>query len=187
MSDKQCNIRIRGDIPNVLTYSQIRPFIQTGSCILWKGNSIVSKLIRWKSDISHASLCIRLDKYEGLKNRVFLVEALAAGLQLRLLSQRLKEYDGVANFLNMDIPKEYQPKIREFALVACSQNVPYDYNGLFANIFGYVSLDAKAYFCSEFIWKAWEHIGMVDKKHQAPRPDDLMKWTNATLTKFIVD
>jgi len=179
--------RILGDIPNVLTYGQIRPFIQTGSCILWRGNSVVSKLIRWKSDITYASLCVRLDKYKGLEGRVFLVEALGSGLQLRLLSERLKGYDGNAYFLNMDIPVDCQPKLREFALVACGKNIPYDYGGLFANVFGYVSLDIKAYFCSEFIWKAWEHIGMVDKKHQAPRPDDLMKWTNATLTKIIID
>jgi len=179
--------RITGDIPLGLTYSQIRPFIQTGSCIMWKGRSTFAKLIRWKSDFTHASLCVRLGQYKKLADRVFLVEALSTGLELRLLSERINGYNGEAYFMNIDIPIEIQNKLREFALIQCSKNIPYDYRGLFANVFGRVVPEAKAYFCSEFVWRAWEVNGLVKKRDVVPRPDDLIEWAGSSLTHILKD
>lgn len=158
-----------------MKYKDMRPRIQTGDAILWKGKGIISKLImRWTS-YSHASLVVRLREYEGLKKRVFLVEALNDGLELRLLSERMKEA-GEAFWLPVGMIVEEVLKSREHAMTECAKAVPYDYESLFKNIFGRVSNDAQKYFCSEFVWLNWIQSGRIplDKiKLSAPRPGDL--------------
>ena len=158
-----------------MKYEDMRPKIQTGDAILWKGEGLISKLIMLWTPYSHASLVVRLREYEGLKKRVFLVEALNDGLELRLLSERLKEA-GKAYWLSVGMTTAEVLKSREHALVECARAVPYDYQSLFKNIFGRVSNDARQYFCSEFVWINWIQSGRIPPekmKLAAPRPGDL--------------
>lgn len=158
-----------------MKYEDIRPRIQTGDAILWKGKGLISSLIMKWSCYSHASLVVRLREYEGLKKRVFLVEALSGGLEFRLLSERVKEA-GDAFWLPVNMTVGEALKSREHALVECAKAVPYDYGSLFKNIFGRVSNDAQKYFCSEFVWLNWIQAGRIPSKKMrlhAPRPGDL--------------
>ena len=158
-----------------MTYEEMRPKIHTGHAIVWKGKGIISSLIMKWSPFSHASLVVRLNEYKELKRRVFLVEALAGGLEFRLLSERLKE-GGEAYWLPTDMTLKEMSKSREHALLECAKGIKYDYGSIFKNMFGRVSSDARQYFCSEFVWLNWVYAGYVrtdEKILIAPRPGDL--------------
>jgi uncharacterized protein YycO len=163
----------------MIAYDAIRPRLTTGCAVLWKGNGLLSRAIRLFSEFSHASLIVRLDEYQGLKDRVFLVEALATGLELRLLSERITGYDDEIDiFTPRGLGLDQQDAVRDFALVQCAKGVPYAYGSLFANILGHVCEDAHKYFCSEFVWAAWLTARVVTRRpdNTAPRPGDIPLW-----------
>jgi hypothetical protein len=168
-----------------MKYDAARPLIRTGDCILWKGNNLLSRTIRMFSEYSHASLVVRLAEYEELRERVYLVEALGSGLELRALSQRIKEYDGEAYLFQPSIlTSKHEAKIRQIALDDCASGIRYDYGGLFGNLFGHVPQDAKRYFCSEHVWRCWQAAGLVPVARTAPRPGDIPVWKSGTLIRL---
>ena len=159
-----------------------KPLAITGSCILWKGTSLVPRLIRLWSDYSHASLVIRLP---SLPHRVLLIEALRDGLQPRLLSDRLRHYNGTAAlFVPYQLTGSAQKTILELSLLECAKDVPYDWGGLFKNMIGRVHEDARKFFCSEWIDWVWRKAGLERRVDtgKAPRPGDLPKWFFGVLT-----
>lgn len=161
-------------------YPALRPWLTTGAVILWRGDSLLSRAIRLFTPYSHASLVVRdLDSLD--RNRVFLVEALETGLELRLLSERIKGYNGrVFAFRPYGLAKCVQERVKSFAIDQCARGIRYDYKGLFANIFGRVSEDARRYFCSEFAALALEQAGVHRSAPflgpRAARPGDIPKW-----------
>lgn len=167
-----------------LKYKDLRSNIKTGDCILWQGESLLSRVIRYFSEYSHASLVIRLNEYEGLKDRVFLVEALSYGLKLKLLSERIRDYDGKVFHFEVPLEIDERDRIRAFSLIKCAEGIPYDYHSLFWNALGRVNMDAKRYFCSEFVWAAWRAVGFVGQVGTAPRPGDIPKWVKGKLARI---
>uniref|UniRef100_A0A6M3J9D6 Putative peptidase n=1 Tax=viral metagenome TaxID=1070528 RepID=A0A6M3J9D6_9ZZZZ len=161
-------------------YSELRSKMATGDCILWSGSGIISGLIKWKtkSKISHASLVVRLKKYEGLKDRVFLVEALPSGLELRLLSERAHSYKGSVYLAHQALMTKGQRRIcRARALTKVAEDVKYDYGSLFRNVVGKVNVDARRFFCSEFVWWIWNEAHYHENiKNEAPVPGDLWNY-----------
>lgn len=166
--------------PPIYGYPVLRPWLTTGAVILWQGRSLLSRAIRLFTPYSHASLVVRgLDDLD--RNRVFLVEALETGLELRLLSERVKGYNGrVFAFRPYGLTKSAQGRVKSFAIDQCARGIRYDYKGLLANIFGRVSEDARRYFCSEFAALALEQAGVYRSApflgFHAARPGDIPKW-----------
>ena len=157
-----------------ICYESVREKMASGDVILWKGNGLISWLIRRFTEFSHASLVLRLKEFRGLKDRRFLVEALGSGVDLRLLSRRLRGYDGEAWWF--PLKSEYREK--RSAIVAWALNQvgkPYDYGSLFKNILGRVNEDVNAYFCSELVFSSFKHAGLVCGV-KAPRPGDIARW-----------
>jgi hypothetical protein len=156
-------------------YFAIRPFINSGDCILWKGRGLISRLIRLWSEYSHASLVLKLEEFEGLKNRRFLLEALPSGIELRLLSERLKDYKGEAYWMQLDLTSrdEKRKNIVEWALKQVGKK--YDFGSLLKNAISRVNADGRKYFCSEFVYMAYKYVGLVGEE-KAPRPGDIVKW-----------
>ena len=155
-------------------YSQQREEINSGDVILWKGTGLISRLIRLFGGYSHASLVIRLEEFEGLIDRRFILEALASGIGLRLLSRRIEDYFGEAWWL--PLKDEYSAAREKIVTWALNQvGTPYDFGSFFKNIFGKVSADGRRYFCSEFVFLAYREAGLVQGK-TAPRPGDIAKW-----------
>jgi hypothetical protein len=167
-----------------LTYSELRPLLITGAIVLWKSPGIIPWLIRQWSEYSHASLIVRLDDYVELKDRVWLVEALAQGISLGILSKELEGYKGEAFVLIPELNIHQQSIIRQFALNECGERVDYDFFGLFANVFGRISFDVRKYICSEFCYQAMVECGQCPVMNQAPRPGDLPIWVGGTLYKI---
>ena len=169
----------------VIYPDEIRHKIRSGDIILWKGNGFISRLIRLFTPYSHASLVVKLDRYKGLRDRVFLIEALATGLEPRLLSKRLKNYDGEAYLLQpLDLNPEISEKITILALEKCAEHITYDFKSLIKNILGRVSLSARQFFCSEWVWWVRVQVGLADGTTKAPRPGDLPKWIPGKMYKL---
>ena len=163
-----------------MRYDELRPMMRTGDAILWEGSGLLSWLIRRWSKYSHASLIVRMERYGDLRDTVFLVEALATGLELRRLSQRLEGYAGKAFwFQPSDLTTWQRDMIRSEALKACGAGIGYDYKSLFRNILGHVSMNARSYFCSEFVWDMWVRVKALftyGQENRAPRPGDIESW-----------
>jgi hypothetical protein len=152
-----------------------RDLMQTGDCLLWSSRTLIGRLIQWfcGAEENHASLVLRLHEYEGLRNRVFLLEALEHGIVLRLLSDRLKDYRGRV-WLHRLTP-DLDPHRNKIAVWALNQvGKGYDYLSLFKQAISRVNADAREFFCSEYVYFAWRNIphhGMTTEK--APRPCDI--------------
>jgi hypothetical protein len=160
----------------VVPYEDLRSRLRTGHVVLWQGDSLLSRAIRCFSEYSHASLVVRLFDHDDRRQRVFLVEALETGLELRHLSKRLAGYSGRARVWMPPVRPFQQTACRQFAVDRCADGIRYDYGGLFANILGRVSRDASRYICSEFVWDALVHTGVVHGTDRAPRPGDIIPW-----------
>ncbi len=159
---------------SIVPYERARQRMATGDVILWKGNGLISRAIRLWTPFSHASLVLRLKEFKGLKDRRFLLEALASGIELRLLSRRLNGYKGEAWWF--PLLDEYQGKRAEIAAWALNQvGKGYDYGSLIRNMLGRVNADARSYFCSEFVFLAYKRAGIV-RGVKAPRPGDIPDW-----------
>jgi hypothetical protein len=172
------------------SYPAIRPWLVTGSVILWRGDDLLGRAIRLFSAFSHASLVVRgLDPDHT--GRVFVVEALATGLELRLLSERVRGYRGrVFAFKVPALCGEVQGRIKSYALKECGLGVPYDYAGLFKNILERVSEGCRRFFCSEFAARALEQGGIARlpayRNGEAARPGDIPVWFAGSLREIEV-
>jgi hypothetical protein len=160
----------------VLSYEALRSRLRTGHVILWQGDSLLSRAIRCFSEYSHASLVVRLFDRDDRRQRVYLVEALETGLELRHLSKRLAGYSGRARVWMPPVRPFQQSVARQFAVDRCADAIRYDYGGLIANILCRVSRDASHYICSEFVWDDLIHAGVVRATDRAPRPGDIIPW-----------
>jgi hypothetical protein len=171
-------------------YDAIRPWLATGTVILWQGNDLLGRAIRLFTEFSHASLVVReLDPLSI--ERVDVIEALATGLEMRHLSERMAGYNGrVFAFRPLDLTADIQARVKSFALDECGKGVRYDYAGLFANALGRVSEGANRYFCSEFAARALEQGGIARlKAHrngEAARPGDIPVWFDGVLREIEV-
>lgn len=168
-----------------MIYQALRQDIKSGDCILWQGNGLLSRLIMLYGGYSHASLVVRLDEYDGLKDRIFLVEALPSGLELRLASKRIEEYNGCAFHFRPDgITDKQRETAACIALDACAKGIKYDFGSLIRNALARVNINVRTFFCSEFVWWVWEGIGLVERRKTAPRPGDLPRLVEGVLTSI---
>lgn len=154
-------------------YQKYRPVMQSGDCLLWASKGIIGALIRFfsRAKVNHASLVLRMNEWEGLKDRVFLLEALEGGIELRLLSDRLREYHGEVYWI--PLRSEYDHLRGGIITWALGKvGTPYDFHSLFKNILGRVSAEATRLFCSEYVFLAWKEAGLP-VSGKAPRPGDI--------------
>lgn len=153
-------------------YEQVRDRMKTGDCLLYQSKGILGRVIRTFSPVyNHAGLVLALPEYCGKENRRWTLEALDHGICLNLLSEDLAKYDGSAWWLPLKPEfEDRRDQIGEYALANAGK--PYDFKGLFANIFGYVSVNAKQFFCSEYAFLAYRAAGIVTGD-KAPRPGDI--------------
>jgi hypothetical protein len=138
------------DLKRYLVY---RDQIQTMDLIQWHGDSLVSKIIRWKTGDSetHSGIACRLEDVD----RVMTLEAISKGAVPNPLSKVLRKYKGKAYWHPL------KEKYRSF--VAHSFNwmydrigTGYDYESVFSHLFGRVSADARSLYCSEYVFLGWK-------------------------------
>jgi hypothetical protein len=149
-------------------YLAVRDLMKTGDLLQWRSNSLIGALIRWRTgaEVNHSSLVLRLREYEGQDHRRFTTEALENGTVLHLLSRRLEDFDGECWWYPLkDNWNDKRQAIGEKALALIG--IPYDYGSIVHQIFGAVSTDARALFCSEYCAIAYGIEG------EAPTPADM--------------
>lgn len=155
-------------------YYTWRDDLKTGDCLLYSSRSVIGWLIRLfsRATVNHAGLVIRLAEFGDLKDRRFTLEALEYGIVLRLLSKRLEKYSGKVWWYALK-PEfdEARDAIAEWALL--NVGTKYDYGSLFRQAFMRVSVNAKKFFCSEYVFAAWDFAGIAPRRDHAPRPGDI--------------
>ncbi len=151
-------------------YDAVKNDMRTADLLLWQSNGAVGRLIQTytKSPYSHASLVIRLSEYEGLERRRFTTESLRHGVVLNLLSRRLEHQNGKCWWFALK--PEWNDKRQLIGERALSYvGIPYDFKGIFRFLFGPVSADVTALYCSELVSMAY---GFPD----APSPVQLLDY-----------
>ena len=163
-------------------YRDVRHLIQTMDLIQWHGDSLISKIIRWKTGgpETHSGIACRLADVD----RVMTLEAISKGAVPNPLSYVLGKYKGKAYW--HPLKEEYRLFIAEaFNWMYDRIGTGYDYEGVARQLFGRVSADARALFCSEYVFLGWkvrcaEELGielfkwLLDIK-DVPLPSELHK------------
>lgn len=148
------------------------------SCDLieWQSHTAIGYAIRFftRQRVNHSSILLRMDR-AGLEDRRFVIEALGGGLELRLMGERLRSYKGRVWWYplkrNLGLPECIQDMVN-WAIVQTAMGKGYDYGSLLSNMFGRVSVDGAAWFCSE-AYTAMLQVGkLYDKNAQALRPGE---------------
>jgi len=161
-------------VSNLTLYNQHRQYIRTGDILLWRSSGIIGKAIQHfsKADVNHASLVIRFTEYD--LDRIYQLEAVAHGIALTALSNRLANHSGECYWCGIkDIYESNRYSIGKEALSLVGTK--YDYCSLFKQLLGRVSVDAQRLFCSEYIAYCWFNAGLPVNIMMAPRPGDMEK------------
>ena len=137
-------------------YRDVADEMKTGDLLLFQTGGIIGKAIQCytKSPYSHSALVIRLAEYEGLERHRYTTEAVAMGVVLTLLSRKLEHKKGHCWWF--PLKDEWDDKRQLIGERALSfVGVPYDYKGLVRFLFGTVSADVNALYCSELVAVAY--------------------------------
>lgn len=148
--------------------------LKTGDVLLWSSSSVIGWLIRkfTGAPVNHAGLVVRLAEFGALKDRRFTLEALERGIVLRLLSKRLQKHKGQAWWYKLQPEFENKrERVAEWAFL--NIGMKYDYGSLFRQAIMRVSVDAKKFFCSEYVWFALHFADIVPFREIAPQPHEI--------------
>jgi len=157
-------------------YNALRKYMKSGDLIEWGSASMIGGIIRFftKKKVNHSSILLNLDTFAGLEERRFVLEALEHGVELNLMSTRLKDFKGSVYWSPLKL--EHDSLRSEIAAWALQRvGTDYDYKSLFANIFGKVSQDGKKFFCSEYYHMAMVKAGILPPG-KAARPGEFGKF-----------
>lgn len=152
-------------------YHALRPAMGTGDVLEFASDTLLGKLIRWKTghDVNHTSMIIRFQQYDT--DRVFLLEALEHGIVLNLLSKRLREFSGKVFWL--PLAEQFDAKRRWIGQSALKYvGVKYDYDSILKQLVGRVSVEAHRLFCSEFVYLSLRDAAMPVYCKDAPQPGE---------------
>ena len=162
----------------LIRYYFNRPNMNNGDLLEFATKSCIGSAIRWvtKKDVNHTALLWCVDEFKNIKDRKFIMEALNEGIELNLLSLRLKEYKGDVYWYPLK-PKfhAYRDTVASVCLLAegRTDELRYDYVSLVRQLFGKVSVDvSKNSFCSEFAQWVLQKSGILMKQAQALRPGE---------------
>lgn len=158
-------------------YTENRYRIKSGDCLLYRTKGAISHLVRYFShaNVNHAELVIRPYQLGCFHDRRFALGALGQGITLRLVSEKLRYHNGSAWVYPL---KEKYDEYRDIIVSKAidQEGAGYDYQSLFRQIVGKVSVDASKFFCSEFVYWAYRESGMpIPTLGHAPTPGDLAR------------
>lgn len=159
-------------------YYVYRHLMDNGDLLEFATHSFVGRMIRkiTKKDVNHTALLWCVDQFKNIKDRKFIMEALANGLELNLISARLKNYKGTIYWHSLKSEyNEYRDEVASICLLAEGRIVEmkYDYISLIRNSYKKVSVDVEKYsFCSEFAQWVLEESKILKKQDAALRPGE---------------
>lgn len=168
-------------------YDEYRPKIKTGDVIAFSGNSLVSKIIKWKtgSPYSHVGIVLDVNMGGAIGQSILFIEStilnnaadlkhleFIKGVQMHFLSKRLESYDGSAWWLPLQeelLPHQthniqswlrqiHNEKVKYDAIQALGAGM--DFFDWFPGIEN--EKDFSSLFCSELVTKALQVAGLID-------------------------
>jgi hypothetical protein len=167
------------------TYKILRPDIQTGGFILYKGYGNVSRAIMLFTEWSHISIIVRFELYKELRNRIFVVEAVGKGLRPYLLSKKVQEYNGEMYLCQPEgLTQGQRDIIRGFAWVEACMGKPYDYKTFLKMALSHAHPDIRAYICSEIATQCLVEAKYIEQPKHVYTPAGLVKAIESTITKI---
>ena len=159
------------------TYSVFRDRIFTADLIEFASYTPLGWIIRKGTgrEVNHTAFTWKLDKYAGITDRLFLLEALGHGLEWNSLSGRLSSFRGKVYWSKLNVDQS----VRDFMLCVAIQKATrihkqkrYDYISLFRNAYRTVNINERAWFCSEFYHYLLIAAGLLPKGERARRPGE---------------
>jgi len=170
-----------GELKDLGQYYVYRHLMDNGDLLEFASHSFVGRMIRkiTKKDVNHTALLWCVDEFKNIKDRKFVMEALANGLELNLISAKLKNYKGTIYWYSLKSEyNEYRDEVASICLLAEGriEEIKYDYVSLIRNSYKKVSVDAEKYaFCSEFAQWVLEESKILEKQDRALRPGEFDK------------
>jgi len=159
-------------------YYKVRPKIDNGDLLEFSSNSFLGNAIRFvtKKDVNHTALVWCVEEFKKVKNRKFIMEALSQGIELNLISSRLKEYKGDVYWYHLkDEYNQFRDDVASICLLAegRTDEIRYDYASIIRNMFSKVSVDVrKNSFCSEFAQWVLQEAKILKPQKKALRPGE---------------
>ena len=150
-------------------YKRRRPFMQTGDMLTWQSATALGWLIQKfsGSDRNHVGMVIRFRQYD--QNRVFTLEALEGGIVLRTLRNRLENHKGKCWWHPLSPAGD--PDRHEMGRIALDLvDKKYDFDSLFKQALGRVSVDMARLFCSEYCQVVATRAGVMEPQKLALQP-----------------
>jgi len=166
------------DAENLSQYYIYRGLMGNGDLVEFTTYSRIGSMIRGitKKDVNHTGIVWCVQEFEDIKDRRFVMEALSRGIEINLLSDRLKNYKGSVYWHSLKKEfDEYRDKIASICLLAegRTEEIRYDYISLIKNMYKKVNVDVSKYsFCSEFVQWVLEEAGVLEKQETALRPGE---------------
>ena len=163
-------------------YLECRSQMRNGDVLLFKGNSWLSKIIKWKtkSAYSHAGLVA----WWG--DRLMVLEAVGSGVLATPISYNLQKYSGGIDYYRCTI--ELSDPLRQNMLSFAQQQLGKEYSfrrlvGFFFKLILNKPLERcesakvpSTFFCSEYVAEVYEHAGcdlVLERSSQYTSPDKL--------------
>jgi hypothetical protein len=165
----------------LIPYHKARSEMKNGDLVEFSSHSLIGNAIKYftNKDVNHSALLFHVEEFKDIKDRKFLMEALADGIELNLFSLRLRGYKGKVYWYPLkDEYDHLRDKIACLALLAEGRvdEIAYDYLSLFKNMWKKVSVDVeKNSFCSEFYQYVLQESGVIPKGKKAMRPGEFTK------------
>jgi uncharacterized protein YycO len=169
-------IRARRIAAGEKSYGSIRENFQEGDLLLFRGKGVVSMAIRalTGSTYSHAGLVYLFH------DRVYVIEAVGAGVRLLLMSELMKRYDGGIDYYEV---VRATPKQRRHAIAFCFEQLGklYDKVGILRFLLlllfrrKLAAAEDQAWFCSELAAAAYrkQDLPLAPEMAEYTSPNDL--------------
>ncbi|MEZ5300923.1 MAG: hypothetical protein R3F11_09765 [Verrucomicrobiales bacterium] len=162
-------------------YREIRPQLRTGDIALFSSRtSFFSKVIRWAtgSRWSHVGMVVHISEWDvtllwesNTSNKFSDVSdgIGKCGVQLLVLSEVLREYDGTIAFRHLDVSDDvrsgFVPKLRELREEVRNRPYEKDFFSLasvpFQFLYRWKKKDLASLFCSELVAEAYLRMGLI--------------------------
>lgn len=155
-------------------YTLHAPYMKSGDLIECASDGWLGRAIRWRTgkNVNHSSMLLRLDEYCGMRDRRYLIEAEARGLEVNILSEWIEDYGGMVWWSPLKATDAQRSVMVSWAFNEMCRGRGYDYRGLVAQLWRRVSISGKRMFCSELYHAGLIEAGIAPAETIARRPGE---------------
>ena len=156
---------------DLMIYKKLRPGIQTGDMLAFRGKGFFSRAIQLRSHYSHVAMLVWVTFYT--ERRLMIAHAVyPTGVVYVNASEYIKRYQGQIDLYTAnhewfeETASNYQGQIADF--MAVNSGYGYDMGGVFKFVLPFFKNSASAYFCSEVARASVKSLGFDVKVRVTP-------------------